>query len=265
MPWARIDDRANGDAKLLALSDAAYRMWVCGLIFCQFNLTDGFIPSDAIGSFGVRAKNKAALVQELTRSNLGKKPLWQPVTGGWHVNDFHDWNDSREDVLKKRQKGRDRIDRFRSKLNGPRRHVTNAVRNGSSNATCNALQHAKQTGYERRSFAASTTTTKDQNQEPREDAPCALLKTPTPTGQPGRMARMELQTIADVRRHLRAACHQLIETEPDCGPSDPFQLTNLTERLKGIAARDLHVHDYGGGAIDRIITAVVAARARRTA
>ena len=238
MPWARIDDRANSDAKLLALSDSAYRMWVAGLIFCQANLTDGFVPKDAIQTFGVRARNKTTLVQELTRSVLGKRPLWQAVKGGWLFNDFHDWNESREHVLKKRAKGKDRVDRFRAKLNG-------------GNRVCNELQ----TANERSSFSASTTTTTNQNQEPRENAAPRSL----------RQARMDLRPLVEVRRHLRAACHRLIETEPDCRQSDPFQLTNLAERLKRIAARDLNVEAYSGDGIQKIITAVLGARARRSA
>lgn len=114
MPWARIDDRANSDAKLIALSDAAFRLWVGGLIFCQANLTDGFIPANAIDTFGVKAKSKAPLIRELTSSVLGKRPLWQEVEHGWNVNDFLQWNDSRETVLANRQTTKQRIALFRN-------------------------------------------------------------------------------------------------------------------------------------------------------
>lgn len=240
MPWARIDDRANSDAKLLALSDSAYRMWVCGLIFCQANLTDGFIPKDAIQTFGVRARNKAALVQELTRAVLGKRPLWQAVEGGWMFNDFHDWNDSREDVLKKRAKGKRRIDKFREKLNG-------------RNAVSNALQTPNDTGFERSSFAASTSTTTDQEQNPR-GGPRLV---PWPRWK-------ELRSLASVRRHLRKACHDYIESgKPKFQADCPHQLFNLSDALKNLAARNFNVHDYNGRAIDKIVQAVLGARAWR--
>lgn len=103
MPWGRLDDKANGNAKLLALSDSAWRMWGCGLIYCQNNLTDGFIPSFAIDAFGVRAKNKQAVADELCRSLVpGKGPLWHKVDSGYQVHDYLDWNDSRESVEKQR-------------------------------------------------------------------------------------------------------------------------------------------------------------------
>lgn len=242
MPWARIDDRANSDAKLLALSDPAFRLWVGGLIFCQANLTDGFIPTHAIETFGVRAKSKAPLVRELTASVLGKRPLWQEVNGGWQFNDFLDWNDSREVVLAQRAKGKSRVDKFRAKLNG---HG-----NAGRNATCNALQ----TPNERSLFAASTTTTQDQNQEPRADAP-----------RSHRQLRMELRTMVEMRRHLRAACHRLIESDRQYQHLDPHQRANLSDELKTIAARDLRVVDYDSREIEKIIDAVIGQRARRLA
>jgi hypothetical protein len=242
MPWARIDDRANSDAKLLALSDSAYRLWVGALIFCQANLTDGFIPTHAIETFGVRAKNKAPLVRELTASVLGKRALWQSVEGGWQFNDFLDWNDSREVVLAQRAKGKSRVDRFRAKLNG------------HGNAERNAARNALQTANELRSFAASTTTTKDQNQEPREDAP-----------RSHRQLRMELRTMVEMRRHLRAACHRLIESDRQYQHDSPHQRTNLSDELKTIAARDLRVVDYDSREIEKVIDAVIGQRARRLA
>jgi len=247
MPWARIDDRANSDAKLLALSDSAYRLWVGALIFCQANLTDGFIPTHAIETFGVRAKNKAPLVRELTASVLGKRALWQSVEGGWQFNDFLDWNDSREVVLAQRAKGKSRVDRFRAKLNG---HG-----NAERNAACNALQ----TPNERSSFAASTTTTKDQNQVPRDGSRQTFPQAVQNRQQPP-------SPVEAIRSHLRSACHRLIESgDAQYRATDPHQLVNLFEELKTIAARDLRCHDYDSEDIRKIVDAVIGQRARRSA
>jgi len=119
MPWGRLDDQANGNAKLLALSDAAWRMWGCGLIYCQANLTDGFIPDHAIQTFGVRARNKAHVVSELLATSVpGKSSLWHTVTGGYQVHDYLDWNDARAIVLEEREKARQRMERLRSGRRG---------------------------------------------------------------------------------------------------------------------------------------------------
>src|SRR5436190_130263 len=100
MPWGRLDDQGNGNAKLLALSDAAWRMWGCGLIYCQAKLTDGFIPAPIIETFGVKAQNKKKVAAELCAVLVpGKGPLWKEVSGGYQIHDYLDWNDSREKVL----------------------------------------------------------------------------------------------------------------------------------------------------------------------
>lgn len=131
MPWARLDDRINNDAKLLALSDAAHRMWTCGLAYCQFNLTDGFVPDHAIHAFGVRAKNKDAVAGELCAVQVaGKKPLWRKVDNGYQFNDYLDWNDSRDKVLRERALSKARLDRHNErKKNGVVNAVVNVFRN----------------------------------------------------------------------------------------------------------------------------------------
>lgn len=76
--------------------------------------------------------------------------------------------------------------------------------------------------------------------------------------------RMELRQMVDMRRHLRAACHRLIETGgQDYQADNPHQLVNLFDQLKHIAARDLRIADYDGRSIQKIIDAVLNVRARR--
>lgn len=134
MAWGRLHDRANGNGKLLALSDAGWRMWGCGLIYCQDNLTDGFIPEAAIFTFGVKARNKIVVADELCQSLVpGRGPLWHKVAGGYQVHDFLDWNDPREKVLAERAKIQERVGRFRKRR---------------SNGTGNALQHTLRNGTE---------------------------------------------------------------------------------------------------------------------
>jgi hypothetical protein len=128
--WARIDDRANGNAKLIALSDAAWRMWGCGLIFAQANLTDGFIASGAIATFGVKARDRRKVINELCRSLVkGKAPLWHRVDGGYQIHDYLQWNESREAILRERERAKSRADRFRRRFND-QAGVTNGARHG---------------------------------------------------------------------------------------------------------------------------------------
>ena len=119
MAWGRLHDRAAGDAKLLALSDAAFRMWACGLIYCQNNLTDGFIPEHAIETFGVRAKDKGKVADELCKPQVvGRAALWARTEGGFAVHDYLDWNDSRDTILQAREDARNRMARRRRSPGG---------------------------------------------------------------------------------------------------------------------------------------------------
>jgi len=126
MPWARIDDHANTNAKLLALSDSAFRLWVCGLIYCQSHLTDGFIPASMVPTFGVKSKKvQLHIAHELCASLVsGKGPLWHQVEGGYQVHHYDDWNESRRTVLDNRERTAERQRRFKQRRDQP---VSNAL------------------------------------------------------------------------------------------------------------------------------------------
>jgi len=137
MAYACLYDECNGDAKLLALSDAAHRMYTCGLVYVNKHLTDGFIPDHAIETFGVRAKNKRKVAEELCTVLVpGKSSLWHRVEGGYQVHDHRDWNDTREAILAKRQRSAERVNRFRARLS-----------TGTNIEPCNALQGALPTPF----------------------------------------------------------------------------------------------------------------------
>lgn len=121
-----------------------------------------------------------------------------------------------------------------------------------ANASANASDLHMQTGCSAFALASA-----DQDQHPQEPRALGAPRT--------RQLHMDLRELADVRRHLLSACHRLIETDPDCSDSSPFQLSTLAGRLKEIAAHDLHVADYGEDKIQKILTAVLGTRARRLA
>lgn len=149
MPWGRLDDKANDNPKLRLLSDPAWRLWGCGLIYCQAHLTDGFIPDGMIGEFGVKAKNIKAVADELCRSLLpGKGPLWHKQDGGYQVHDYLDWNPPRERILAERAQSEERLKRHKERRkNGVVNTVVNAVRNLFSDAEETATEQLSTTTY----------------------------------------------------------------------------------------------------------------------
>jgi hypothetical protein len=101
MPWARMDDKSNGNAKLLALSDPAWRLYWTGNVYVRANHTNGFIPEHAIATFGVRARGAALrrAIEELCSVLVpGKAPLWHREAAGFQVHDYLDWNDAADVV-----------------------------------------------------------------------------------------------------------------------------------------------------------------------
>jgi hypothetical protein len=41
MSWVRLDDGAPGHRKIVGLSDAAFRLWIVGLTYCNQQANDG--------------------------------------------------------------------------------------------------------------------------------------------------------------------------------------------------------------------------------
>jgi hypothetical protein len=108
MPWARLDDKAITNIKLRKLSHAAFRVWALGLVYCQSELTDGFVPTEALSMFPLRDSELHKAVAELVTPQIrGKAPLWAGSEGGYEVHDFLEWNESRAEILAYRQKKRD--------------------------------------------------------------------------------------------------------------------------------------------------------------
>lgn len=198
MPWARLHDQANGSGKLLALSNGAYRLWGAGLIYCQANLTDGFIPEHVPATLGVRVKSTRELslfVDELCRSLLpGKGPLWHRAPGGFQIHDYFDWNDSRESILADRARTKDRVKRFRDRMAADR--VTNGVQNADVTPLQPRFETEETESYERR-LKSGSTSTEDQNQEDQRRSRGALRSQP-PDDAPRVLQRLAHDVLDDI-------------------------------------------------------------------
>jgi hypothetical protein len=109
MPWARFDDHMPSHRKIRPLTDAAFRLWVSAVCWCNANKTDGFIGADDLRFVADVADPHAAVPQ------LTAKGLWEEVAGGWIVHDFHDYNPSVADVDAARKLKTARQQRWREK------------------------------------------------------------------------------------------------------------------------------------------------------
>lgn len=133
MAWARIHDGAMSHPKITALSDAAFRVWVKGLAFCQLNLTDGLIPQQSAKDIGASKR----VIDELTTPLPGySAALWELHAIGYAVRDYLFWNDSRERIQAQRVEAKERKRKWDEKRRSEQRteqhseRVPNSVQNG---------------------------------------------------------------------------------------------------------------------------------------
>lgn len=144
MPWVKFDDRFPSNRKVRPLSDRAFRLYVSGVCWAAENLTDSLILDTELTQVAhVRNINGA-------RVELEARGLWERVEGGWRIHDYHDYQPTKEQVLKDRQKNAARQEAYRKRRNGKpvpptdgeeiesngvTTTVTAPVSNGGSNAT----------------------------------------------------------------------------------------------------------------------------------
>lgn len=115
MPWVRLDDQFPDHPKIDQAGPLAGWLYVCGLAYCNRQLTDGFIPKATmprLSAVAQPAKHARALV------NAG---LWDEVDGGWQVHDYLQFQPSRESVLAEREKAAKRQQAHRRKKAASRR------------------------------------------------------------------------------------------------------------------------------------------------
>lgn len=262
MPWGRLDDEMNGNDKLNALGADAFRVWIRGLVYCQKNLTDGFIPDHAlpiIMAF-VRDRDRPKVIAQLCAALVaGKAPLWHKVEGGYQMHDYLDWNDSREKVLAARDKAEQRMGKFRDRRRGERRQhlvnavvntVTNAVRNALQNGTSNAVQNASSTYHVPR---------KNEKQE-RADADSLPVENPERLALVRRNRRIRSRETTDGRPSLpviTAVARDVVRMNPH--EQDEAELREMVKQACSQANLK-----YDGQTVGRALEAAVA-QLRRTA
>ena len=99
MPWVNLDDQFPDHPKVAGLSDAAFRLHIAAICYCNRYLTDGVIDRKE--------------VRKLVR-RYSKKTVDELVSGGhWYdhnglgvyeLHDFLQWNRSREEVREQQER-----------------------------------------------------------------------------------------------------------------------------------------------------------------
>ena len=97
MPWVNLDDQFPEHPTNDALSDAAFRLQVAGICYCNRHLTDGHVP--------------AAKVPRLI-PRFRRQVLDELLVKHWHMNgndeyvirDYLQWNKSRAEITEERER-----------------------------------------------------------------------------------------------------------------------------------------------------------------
>jgi hypothetical protein len=113
--------------KVAVLSDGAFRLWFAGVCYCADHLTDGLIPKAMVRELKRNVTTRQ--IAELVATVPGyRRPLWVESGECFQVNDYLNWNESREEVQAGRERNRQRVRRHR-----------NGGRNGRSNGVTNPV------------------------------------------------------------------------------------------------------------------------------
>lgn len=154
MPWVRFDDQFPINRKVDGLSDAAFRLHVSAIFWCARNLTDGLVPEEDLGIVCARVRTPERFATELVRRNL-----WIVVDGGWEINDYLEFQPSKQKVNEERRKNAERQTRYRE------RHG-NASSNGVSNGVSNAPPvPARPVGTTKSSLSPTATPAEDRDED----------------------------------------------------------------------------------------------------
>ena len=101
-PWGRYEIGFMGHRKFLALTGNAIALWWEGKNYCDAQMTDGLIPTEALKMF----RFSGTKPMQLLLASCGQKPdgtpyapLWEPHVAGYKMHDYLNHNDCREEVL----------------------------------------------------------------------------------------------------------------------------------------------------------------------
>ena len=99
MTWVRIDDQFPDHPKIAAAGPLAGWLHVCGLCYCNRNLTDGFIPDAVAGRLTTFDDGCEPVILLLVEHGI-----WKKVAGGFAIHDYLDFQLSKAEILELRSK-----------------------------------------------------------------------------------------------------------------------------------------------------------------
>jgi len=95
MAWTRVDDKFLMNPKVQSVGVHGMALYISGLIYCNANLTDGFISNSMLP---VLCGLAFQVPPQKTSERLVQANLWERVEGGFRVHDFLHFNKSKQEI-----------------------------------------------------------------------------------------------------------------------------------------------------------------------
>lgn len=123
MGWVRISDDFYDHEKFAEVGPLGLAVWIAGLAYCNRNLTDGKIPHrtaqrllhiDGIGIYTSNHTGRDAQVADGI-DELLEAGLWVDEGTKYAVHDYLDYQPSKDDVTRQRQKNAYRQAQFKKR------------------------------------------------------------------------------------------------------------------------------------------------------
>ena len=138
MPWVRFDDQFTIHRKVDGLSDAAFRLHASAIFWSARNLTDGSVTREDLDGVSARVRTPERFAAECVRRGVwhdARQPCLSekcpgPVDGGvdgWIIHDYWEYQFTKEQVVRDREKAAQRQANWRAAHNGSSNGVTNGI------------------------------------------------------------------------------------------------------------------------------------------
>ncbi len=229
MAWVKLDDGFPDHWKLAELGPYAPLcgwLYVCGLAYCNRQLTDGRIPKTHIkrlagfdhlsietGEIAGMASFGASIGPDLIADMLVRAGLWEDGGTHYQVHDYLTYQPSRESVLAERAKTIARQARWKERRDKAKREgdtvgdtVANTVTNAVTNAVSDAVSNAVKTGapipipIPKNDLVPNRSGERVPPQEPRRRRPDSLV------------GKGEVLRFDEEQQRLHARCHREVCT-----------------------------------------------------
>lgn len=99
--WVRVDDGLFSHPKIMqawTTSPASIGLWPQAASWAARYLTDGHVSSEFVVGLMPRRRQRDQMTGALVDAGL-----WVPNGAGWQIHDWQDYNQSREQVLARRE------------------------------------------------------------------------------------------------------------------------------------------------------------------